>query len=75
MVFMKRIFISAVVLLATFSCKKNSEADDLAKAQQCLDRVQESNPLGADECMNYVQKYSSQQANILKCAILVTSGG
>jgi len=55
-------------------CKKN-ESDDLAKAQKCLDDVQESDPTAADKCFNYVEKYTSQQAHILKCSILTTSGG
>jgi hypothetical protein len=56
-------------------CSKQKESDDLAKAQDCLDKVPESNPTAADECMTYVEKYTSQQADILKCSILITSGG
>jgi hypothetical protein len=49
--------------------------DDLAKAQECLDQVQEADPTTADNCLQYVAKYDSQQANILKCSIYMTSGG
>lgn len=62
------------VLLATASCAKK-ESDDLAKAQQCLDDVPVSDPTAADQCFTYAEKYTSQQANILKCSIKMTSGG
>jgi hypothetical protein len=61
--------------LLNFSCAKKTEQDDLAKAQDCLDKVPQSNPTAADACLAYVQKYTSQQANILKCGIYMTSGG
>ncbi len=57
------------------SCNSGEEADDLAKAQQCLDQVPQSDPASASNCLQYVEKYSSQQANILKCSIYMTSGG
>ncbi len=59
----------------TVSCAKNSEANDLAKAQKCLDEVDETHPEQADTCMEMVAKYDDQQAQILKCAIEMTSGG
>jgi hypothetical protein len=58
----------------TSGCNEH-EDDDLYKAQACLDGVSESHPEEADDCMAYVEKYTSQQANILKCSILITSGG
>lgn len=57
------------------SCGNNQEQDDLAKAQQCLDRVPQSNPTAADACLQYVAKYNSPHANKLKCSIYLTSGG
>lgn len=54
---------------------KQTEQDDLAKAQQCLDEVPQSNPEAASACFQYAEKYDSQQADILKCSILMTSGG
>lgn len=60
--------------LSLLGCKAQ-EDDDLSKAQACLDSVSESHPEDADDCMPYVEKYTSQQANILKCSILITSGG
>lgn len=77
---MRRNFIQWTALLALtatvgVSCTKNSESDDLAKAQKCLDEVPQSNPAAADGCLQYVSKHDSQQANILKCSIYMTSGG
>lgn len=56
------------------SCNQD-EQDDLAKAQQCLDDVPQTNPEAASDCFHYVDKHDSQQAKILKCSILMTSGG
>lgn len=70
-----QLLLLAVIVLSTLSCSKNKEMEDLAKAQKCLDEVSESNPESAASCMQYVEKHSSQQANILKCAIKMTSGG
>lgn len=57
------------------ACSKDQEQSDLAKAQDCLDKVDEANPQGALNCLPFVQAYSSQRANILKCSIYLTSGG
>jgi hypothetical protein len=65
----------AALILTTLSCSKNEEPNDLAKAQACLDAVPGNDPGKASDCFTYVEKYSSQQASILKCAILMTSGG
>src|SRR5690348_7347054 len=56
-------------------CSKNNEADDLSKAQDCLNKVPESDPSQASSCMAFVAEYDSQQADILKCAIEITEGG
>ncbi len=63
------------VSVTQFACTKKGEIDDLAKAQACLDDVKETSPGSANSCFTYVEKYTSQQANILKCSILITSGG
>ena len=55
-------------------CAKK-ESDDLNRAQQCLDQVPQSDPGQAQSCMQYVEKYDSQAANILKCSIQMTAGG
>jgi hypothetical protein len=76
--FMNRIFCALILLsavAATSSCSKDTEADDLAKAQKCLDEVPDSNPVAAEDCLPLVKDYTSQQAMILKCSILMTSGG
>jgi hypothetical protein len=54
---------------------EQKESDDLAKAQSCLDKVNQDSYTEAEACLQYVAKYNSQQANILKCSILMTSGG
>jgi hypothetical protein len=64
----------ATCFLCAFSCAKQ-ESDDLAKAQECLDNVPQSDPEQAMNCLPYVEKYTSQQADILKCSIYMTSGG
>ena len=68
-------FLAVLTLVITLTGCKQDEMDDLAKAQDCLDKVPQTDPTKASACMAYVQKYTSQQANILKCSILMTSGG
>lgn len=65
--------LACLSLLTLVAC--NQEQDDLAKAQDCLDKVSDDNPTAATECLQYVEKYTSQQANILKCGIHMTAGG
>jgi hypothetical protein len=72
--FMCGIFLGAALLLST-GCTKKQESDDLASAQKCLDQVPPGQPSQADECLALVKDYSSQQANILRCAIIMVSGG
>ncbi len=73
---MKRtsIFLLLGLCLTLVSCKQD-EMNDLAKAQKCLDEVPQANPEAANACLPYVLKYDSQQADILKCSIYMTSGG
>lgn len=67
-------FLIALLLAATFaSCSKNKEEDDLAQAQKCLDEVKDYSQAAA--CMTFVKDYDSQRAQILKCSIVLTSGG
>lgn len=75
---MKFPVLTAVLIVASLglvSCEQAQESDDIAQAQNCLDNVPSSNPAAAESCYQYVAKYSSQQANILKCSILMTAGG
>ena len=65
------VFISSVTLVA---CDKG-ENDDLAKAQACLDKITEDNYTEADACIESLDKYDSQQANILKCSGKFLAGG
>jgi len=62
------------ISVTLISCN-DGETDDLAKAQKCLDEVPQTAPANAKACLPYVAKYTSQQANILKCSIYMTSGG
>ncbi|MGZ6480211.1 MAG: hypothetical protein ACXWQE_12960 [Bdellovibrionales bacterium] len=75
---MSRIFCAVLLAVAFFSaasCSKKSEKDDLADAQACLDAVPPTEPGKADACLPLVKDYTSQQAMILKCSIVMTSGG
>lgn len=75
---MRRALFIAIICTTPFlfSCSnKADEMDDLAKAQKCLNEVPQSDPASASGCLQYVEKYTSQQASILKCSILLTSGG
>lgn len=73
----KRILFAALMLSAggLVSCDGAEEQDNLAKAQKCLDEVPQSDPTAANACLEFVEKYTSQQASILKCAIYTVSGG
>jgi hypothetical protein len=72
---MSRIFCALLLSVTLISCQKKGEADDLAKAQACLDAVPLGEPSKADDCLPMVKDYTDQQAMILKCAIVMTSGG
>jgi hypothetical protein len=54
---------------------EEEESNDLAQAQDCMDKISSANWQTADKCMAYVAKYDSQQANILKCAIKFLDNG
>ena len=71
---LKLLVLLPLVLLATTSCE-DKEADALAKAQKCLNEVPQSAPTTASNCMDFIAGYDSQQAKILKCSIVITSGG
>lgn len=71
---MKLLFLAIAAPLLLTGCK-SQEMNDIAKAQACMDQINSSNYASATDCMQYVAKYSSQQANILKCAITLASGG
>lgn len=64
-----------VACLGVLSCVSEDEDNNLAKAQECLDNVSQSSPESATECLSYIEDYDSQQANLLKCGIYMTSGG
>ena len=70
-----RIGFALLAFLVALGCSNQSEQNDLAKGQACLDAIPQSNPASATSCLQYVSKYSSTQANILKCSIYMTSGG
>jgi hypothetical protein len=72
---MSRIFCALLLSFTLVSCQKKGEQDDLAKAQACLDAVPVGQPSKADDCLAMVKDYTDQQAMILKCSIVMTSGG
>jgi len=69
-----KLVLVVAVSMTLLSCKQD-EMDDLAKAQKCLDDIPQSSHEAAIACLPIVAKYSSQQANILKCSIYMTYGG
>jgi len=71
----KLVLVGIALLCGISGCENQQEADDLALAQKCLDDVPVGNPGAAEGCLQFVAKYESQQAQILKCAIYMTSGG
>lgn len=73
---MRLLILTTVFTLVAFISGCNSdESDNIAKAQECLNAVPQSNPASASKCLQFVEQYDSQQANILKCSIHLTSGG
>jgi len=72
---MSRFLVAITVSLIAVSCSKNSESDDLSQAQACLDNVPLGDYSAADACLPMVKDYTSQQAMILRCSIIITSGG
>lgn len=66
--------VASFFIVALSGCETD-EIRDLAKAQDCLDNVPSSSPGQASSCYKYVDGKDSQQANILKCSIKLTSGG
>lgn len=74
--FYKLLCVSALILSPLFlSACEEKEMDDLARAQDCLDKVEDSNLSQANTCISYVAKYDSQQANIIKCSGKFLAGG
>lgn len=74
--FNKLLCVSALILSPLFlSACEEKEMDDLARAQDCLDKVEDSNLSQANVCISYVEKYDSQQANIIKCSGKFLAGG
>jgi hypothetical protein len=72
----KQIMIALLALATILSaCQNQKEMDDLAKAQQCLDKVPASNPSAADSCLAYTSGYNDLRSNLLNCSIYLTSGG
>lgn len=68
------LLVMSCLVLGLVACKSD-EADDLARAQDCLDHVSPNNPTDAGKCLQYVKDYNSQQANIIRCSIYMTAGG
>lgn len=74
----KKLLFTLILVFATgffLSACEEKEMDDLAKAQDCLDKVEDSNLAQANVCISYVAKYDSQQANIIKCSGKFLAGG
>src|SRR5665213_2341780 len=76
--FMRRIFCTSflcLIFMSAVACTKHSESDDLSQAQACLDNVPQGDFNAANACLPLTKDYTSQEAMILKCSIIITSGG
>ncbi len=72
----KKLMIGVVLAGTAFTVGcENEESNNLAKAQDCLDKITDANYSTADTCLSFIAKYDSQQANILKCSIHLVDGG
>jgi len=56
-------------------CQEGEEADKIAQAQSCLDKVNDATPTDANACMTSIVNLTSQRAYVLKCSITFTAGG
>ncbi len=63
-----------VIGLGTSGCE-NKDVDDLARAQDCLNKVPNDDHGQAANCRQFVSGKSSQQAMILRCSIEFMAGG
>ena len=64
----------ALAIFSVTGCNEQ-ELDDLAKAQDCLDKVNEAVPESASKCLQFTAGHTSQRAQILNCSIYLTAGG
>ena len=67
------VLLTAILVACTNSNQK--EVDAMAKAQQCLDQVSDSDPTTATNCLTYTTPYNSQRAYLMRCSIYLTAGG
>lgn len=67
--------IGVLALSLSISGCEDKETDNIAKAQDCLDKIDSSNYQSADSCLSYVSNYDSQQANIIKCSGKLLAAG
>lgn len=67
----KLMLISLISIFLLSGCESD-EMDDIAKAQDCLDKAVSTDALN---CVHFVAKYDSQKANIIKCSAYFMSGG
>lgn len=74
---LKQLALILGMLVMTFSLSscEDEEANNIAKAQDCLDKITSTNFASAESCMEFVNKYDTQQANIIKCSVKLLAAG
>lgn len=68
------LLIAGLSLILLTACE-DKEMDDLARAQECLNKVGDTNHTAARECFDMVAGHDSQQANMIKCSAKFLEGG
>ncbi len=77
MIFNSQLVCIILLIVTVVSCNKNeqNQEDQVAQAQSCLDKVPDSDPSQANNCLPPISNLTSQQAYILKCSITLIAGG
>lgn len=69
-------FTVILLLLSTLSGCETKEENDIAQAQQCLDKLSDSAPYtSAQACLNYISGIYSPPAYVIRCSVDFISGG
>ena len=74
---MKRLLLMLCSVLSIFvlaSCE-DEDLDNINQAQSCLDKVDAANYADAENCYDYLDDVSGEQAALLRCSIALFAGG
>lgn len=73
---MKKLFLILLpVLIFSFGCKESDEISSIFAAQQCYDKVDESDEAAVRACGDAIASLNSAEALSVRCKILLTAGG